>query len=85
MKAYKIIIVGCDDETKIEMDLNDNECELLKRVSALSEKTSTYGCMPILQIVTNECLKCKQYHKNGTFETCQGSTQVCDKFSEVAK
>lgn len=48
---YLISLHGCDDTTSFEMDdLSDREVELLLRVSELSKQTSTYGCMPTMEV-----------------------------------
>ena len=36
------------------MELTEKEFELLKKVCELSENTSTYQCMPIMEIVEVE-------------------------------
>lgn len=41
---------GCDDSTYIEMEVSKSEVEFLKRLSNLSKKESTYGCMPTLEV-----------------------------------
>lgn len=46
----RIKLVGCDDTTIFEMELTEKEYELLQRVANLSEETSTYGCMPIMEV-----------------------------------
>jgi hypothetical protein len=54
MKKYKINLIGCDDCTSFEMELKENEFKLLKKVSELSEETSTYQCMPTMEIMEVE-------------------------------
>ena len=49
-KNYRIALLGCDDTTGFNMDLDEKEYELLKRVSELSIETSEYSCMPIMEI-----------------------------------
>ncbi len=46
----KITLHGCDDSTRIDMDISQKELELLERVAFLSKKESTYGCMPIMTV-----------------------------------
>lgn len=48
--TYEIILIGCDDTTSFEMELTDEEAALIERVCELSDKTSTYGCMPTMDI-----------------------------------
>lgn len=48
--VYKIINVGCDDETEREFEFTEAEYRFLESVfEALNEK-STYGCMPTIYI-----------------------------------
>ena len=49
-REYKICLMGCDDWTEFTVELTEDEANLLRRVSELSHKTSTYGCMPIMDI-----------------------------------
>lgn len=50
MPKCNIGLHGCDDSTYIDMEITDEEYEFLKRVSNLSKKESTYGCMPTMEI-----------------------------------
>ena len=45
-KKYEIILDGCDDSTKFEMELTNEEFELLNKVSVKSNEASKYCCMP---------------------------------------
>ena len=45
-KKYEIVLDGCDDSTKFEMELTNEEFELLKKISAKSNEASEYCCMP---------------------------------------
>lgn len=47
---YRIALYGCDDSTIFRMELTDKEFELLKKVAEISVNTSTYDCMPIMEI-----------------------------------
>ena len=47
---YKIRLRGCDDDTEFFMDLTNQEYELVKKISEISKRTSTYDCMPTLEI-----------------------------------
>ena len=51
---YIIVLEGCDDETDFEMELNQEEADLLKRVSEISNETSHYACMPVMSITPKE-------------------------------
>lgn len=57
---YKISIHGCDDSTCFVMHLTDEEVKVIERLSALSKTTSTYGCMPTLEI-EKEAKHCSDY------------------------
>lgn len=46
----KIILHGCDDSTYFEMDLSEKEYKLIQEVSKKSVDTSSYGCMPIMEV-----------------------------------
>ena len=50
MKRYKVSVDGCDDSTIVEMELNELELDFLKRFSKLVNETSTYGCMPTIEL-----------------------------------
>lgn len=50
LKTYNIYLIGCDDETKFSMELTEKEADLVKKIEKLSKETSTYGCMPVLEI-----------------------------------
>ena len=50
MKNYTITLLGCDDITRFNMDLTNEEVDLLNRVCKLSKETSEYGCMPTMEI-----------------------------------
>jgi len=49
-KKYQIILEGCDASTEFIMELDENEIKIVKEISRLSIETSTYGCMPTLNI-----------------------------------
>ena len=49
-KKYEIILDGCDDSTKFEMELTNEEFELLEKVSSKANETSTYCCMPRMYV-----------------------------------
>ncbi len=50
MKTYKIGVHGCDDSTEIEMELTETEWTLVRRIARKITETSTYGCMPTMEI-----------------------------------
>lgn len=50
VKTYEITIIGCDDQTYFEADLNKQEFEILNKIELKSKEVSTYDCMPIIEI-----------------------------------
>ena len=52
MELNKIAIklIGCDDVTRIDIDVTSEELNLLERVSELSKQISEYPCMPVMEI-----------------------------------
>jgi hypothetical protein len=50
MLKCNIGIHGCDDSTYVNMEVSKSEAEFLKRLSNLSQKESTYGCMPTIHV-----------------------------------
>ena len=54
MPKCHIGIHGCDDSTYINMEVSKSEAEFLKRLSNLSKKESTYGCMPTFEFEMEE-------------------------------
>lgn len=49
-KKYIISVHGCDDSTIIEKDLTQQEFKIIQEVVQEITKTSTYVCMPIMEI-----------------------------------
>jgi hypothetical protein len=49
MKKW-ICINGCDDSTCFAMELDEKELSAIYRFQELAEQTSTYGCMPTIEI-----------------------------------
>lgn len=47
---YNILIQGCDDSTRFDVFLTDQEFQLMKVICEMSVATSTYGCMPTMSI-----------------------------------
>lgn len=46
----RIVLVGCDDETAVEMDVTPEELRFLERLEKEVGNTSTYACMPRLDL-----------------------------------
>jgi len=49
---YIISLNGCDDTTKIEVDLTDEELNTIIKVGKIVNETSNYICMPTMSIYT---------------------------------
>ncbi len=47
---YTINVIGCDDATTVEMQLNDIEIALMIKFAKEVNKTSSYVCMPVIEI-----------------------------------
>ena len=54
MKKYKIINIGCDDETEGVFEFSEEQAEFLNNVFTELNKNSHYGCMPQIYIKENE-------------------------------
>lgn len=50
MPTYKISVDGCDDSSIFLMELTETEAEIIKRVAEKCTETSTYDCMPKMNI-----------------------------------
>lgn len=50
MMKHRIYIMGCDDTTKFEMDLTDEEAAFVRRMAELANAARTSGCMPEMEI-----------------------------------
>ena len=46
----RIILVGCDDSTAVEMDVTPEELEFLENLQREVNDTSEYVCMPRLDL-----------------------------------
>ena len=55
---------GCDDNTCFDLEVDEKEHDFLKKVAEISVKTSTYGCMPRLQVEKSKA-DCDSYHEEG--------------------
>ena len=52
--TYTITLVGCDDETEIDMSLTYEQVLLVRQMVEKVAEASTYGCMPIMFITYKE-------------------------------
>ncbi len=46
----RITIRGCDDSTYIDMELNELELELVRKICKASKENSGYSCQPTMSI-----------------------------------
>lgn len=46
----RIILSGCDDSTVVEMDVTPKELEFLEDLQREVNDTSSYACMPKLEL-----------------------------------
>lgn len=49
-KSVQIGVHGCDDSTIFDMEVTALELDFLTRLAAKSVETSSYGCMPVIEI-----------------------------------
>lgn len=49
-QRYEIKVIGCDDDTTVYEYLTEAEAELMIRVARQVYETSTYSCMPVMQV-----------------------------------
>lgn len=49
-KKYFITLIGCDDITRFQIELSNEELELVKKLCRKSKETSEYGCMPTMEV-----------------------------------
>lgn len=55
MSKYIIKLVGCDDTTEFEIEIDDyDELPIVKKIAKKSQETSTYGCMPKMYVYKQE-------------------------------
>lgn len=50
MKRCSVNINGCDDSTRFNMEVTNEEYDFLLKLARLSRYTSTYGCEPTIEI-----------------------------------
>ena len=51
---YTVAVRGCDDSTIVHLPLTPEEVVTLEKVAALINETSTYVCMPRMQVYKKE-------------------------------
>ncbi len=52
MEKVIVWLNGCDDSTRIEIEVTPEQKEFLKRIEVLSAEESKYGCQPKLEVVS---------------------------------
>lgn len=52
--SYTIRLDGCDDSTTMTVILSDEQYEVVKMISELSEEKSDHGCMPTMEVYKNK-------------------------------
>lgn len=52
MTRYVISAEGCDDSTRVLVELDDTEVAIVRRVADALNARSTYGCQPVVRIKT---------------------------------
>ncbi len=50
MAWVHIDLDGCDDSTRLTMDVTDEELRFLKQLETSSKELSTYSCQPVLRL-----------------------------------
>ena len=50
MKKYLIDNIGCDDTTRFEIELTDEELETILKFIKINNESSSYGCQPKIEI-----------------------------------
>lgn len=61
MTLTLITLSGCDDNTKLVVELTSDERALLERIGDLSERKSEYSCQPRMRVADAHelCAACK--------------------------
>lgn len=71
-----VVLAGCEDTTRFHLECTEEEYDFLQRVSAMSNEASTYGCMPVMQVIkTRPC----KYSKLGWCDTPEQICSLCWK------
>lgn len=50
----EITLIGCDDSTEFDLEVNKKEYELLKKVEKKSKEHSCTHCMPRFEVLIKE-------------------------------
>ena len=53
MKKYLIDNEGCDDTTRFEIELTDEELKIIMKFIKANNLSSSYGCQPKIKIYEN--------------------------------
>lgn len=50
-----VSVHGCDDSTIFDIEATESEYEFLKLVAQKCTETSSYRCMPIMEVAKKDC------------------------------
>lgn len=50
----KIVVDGCDDETKVTLDVTKEEKIFVEKLASLITETSKHGCQPRMKVTEEE-------------------------------
>jgi hypothetical protein len=50
VKKYKVQVIGCDDSTDVDIELDIHEFRLVDRIARLISDKSTYPCEPKMTV-----------------------------------
>ncbi|MGH3834160.1 MAG: hypothetical protein ACRDSF_00430 [Pseudonocardiaceae bacterium] len=50
MTLTRITLSGCDDSTKVDIELTDDERALVQRIGQLTKERSEYDCQPTMHV-----------------------------------
>lgn len=71
MKVY-IELQGCDDTTTFPIEVDDEEkYQFLLKLSRESKINSRYGCMPIIEVISDQTSDAWEYAENDYNYNCQ--------------
>lgn len=64
MNKYLIDNCGCDDTTRFEIELNDEELKTIMKFIKANNLSSSYGCQPVIRIYRD------YFHENNEPRRC---------------
>lgn len=60
---YRVDLYGCDDHSRVVMELTDAEVRLLKRLEEKVNRVATYRCKPRLSVRAAMMDDITEYHE----------------------